>query len=42
MLLTMTGTEQEEALKTIGIHDLASVDAADKKALIIEKLKKRT
>jgi hypothetical protein len=42
LLNQMSGTEQEQALKTLGIHDLSAVAIADRKALIVEKLKKRT
>ncbi len=42
LLNKMSGDEQKAALKTLGIHDLDSVDAADQQAFVIEKLKKRT
>jgi hypothetical protein len=41
-LLDMPGDQREKALKTLGIHDLASIPAAQQKELIVEKLKKRT
>jgi hypothetical protein len=41
-LMAMSGQDQEDALKTLGIHDYANVDAADRKQLIVEKLKKRS
>jgi hypothetical protein len=41
-LLSLDDAQKKEALKTLGIHDLNSVNAADRKAFIVEKLKKRT
>ncbi|MBV9096933.1 MAG: hypothetical protein JO079_02645 [Frankiaceae bacterium] len=41
-LLDMPTAQRDKALKTLGIHDLASVPTAQQKELIVEKLKKRT
>jgi hypothetical protein len=41
-LLDMPTGQRDKALKTLGIHDLASIPAAQQKELIVEKLKKRT
>jgi len=41
-LLGMDDAQKKVALKTLGIHDLENVPAAERKAFIIEKLKKRT
>lgn len=38
----LSDEQQKEALKTLGIHDLASIPTAQQKEFIIEKLKKRT
>src|SRR5581483_1884225 len=38
----LTDAQQKAALKTLGIHDLSSVPAAQQKEFIVEKLKKRT
>ncbi|MDQ1748589.1 MAG: hypothetical protein QOD07_2852, partial [Frankiaceae bacterium] len=41
-LLDMPAAQRDKALKTLGIHDLASIPTAQHKELIVEKLKKRT
>jgi hypothetical protein len=41
-LLDMDAADLKKAVKTLGIHDLDTVPEAERKALIVEKLKKRT
>jgi len=41
-LLGLDDAQKKEALKTLGIHDLEKVPVAERKAFIVEKMKKRT